>query len=238
MKIAICEDQIEQANLLTSQIQNWAKENKINISIDNFSSAEAFLFEWIDYNKYDIIFLDIEMSKVSGIELSNIIREKNKEIDIVFVSGFFKYALHGYRVGALQYLLKPIKESDLYICLDRTLNRIFDTQEDSKSTIIIKTAKENIKLDYKDICYCIMFSPYIDIHTKEQKITLRKKISDIEELLPSKYFIRCHRSYIVNVMHIRSVIKTNVILENGVKIPISRGKYNEVNDAFINYICE
>ena len=153
MKIAICEDQIEQANLLTSQIQNWAKENKINISIDNFSSAEAFLFEWIDYNKYDIIFLDIEMSKVSGIELSNIIREKNKEIDIVFVSGFFKYALHGYKVGALQYLLKPIKESDLYICLDRTLNRISDTQEDSKSTIIIETAKENIKLDYKDICY-------------------------------------------------------------------------------------
>ena len=83
-----------------------------------------------------------------------------------------------------------------------------------------------------------MFSPYIDIHTKEQKITLRKKISDIEELLPNKYFVRCHRSYIVNVMHIRSVIKTNVILENGVKIPISRGKYNEVNDAFINYICE
>ena len=238
MKIAICEDQIEQANLLTSQIQNWAKENKINISIDNFSSAEAFLFEWIDYNKYDIIFLDIEMSKVSGIELSNIIREKNKEIDIVFVSGFFKYALHGYKVGALQYLLKPVKESDLYLCLDRTLNRISTTQGDNKSTIIIETTHENIKLDYKDIYYCIMFSPYIDIHTKEQKITLRKKISDIEELLPNKYFVRCHRSYIVNVMHIRSVIKTNVILENGVKIPISRGKYNEVNDAFINYICE
>ena len=145
MKIAICEDQIEQANLLTSQIQNWAKENKINISIDNFSSAEAFLFEWIDYNKYDIIFLDIEMSKVSGIELSNIIREKNKEIDIVFVSGFFKYALHGYKVGALQYLLKPVKESDLYLCLDRTLNRISTPQGDNKSTIIIETTHENIK---------------------------------------------------------------------------------------------
>ncbi len=238
MKIAICEDQIEQSNLLTSQIQNWAKQNKVDISIDKFVSAEAFLFEWVDENKYDIVFLDIEMSKMSGIELSNIIREKNKEIDIVFVSGFFKYALHGYKVGALQYLLKPVKESDLYICLDRTLNRISTTQGDNKSIIIIETTHENIKLDYKDICYSIKFSPYIDIHTKEQKITLRKKISDIEELLPSQYFIRCHRSYIVNVMHIRSVIKTNVILENGVKIPISRGKYNEVNDAFINYICE
>ena len=89
MKIAVCEDQVAQSDLLNIQIKNWAKEKYISISIDNFATAESFLFQWSDYNKYDVIFLDIKMAKMSGIELSNIIREKNKDVEIVFVTGFF-----------------------------------------------------------------------------------------------------------------------------------------------------
>ena len=154
----------------------------------------------------------------------------------MFVTGFFKYALHGYRVRALQYLLKPIEQKDLYYCLNSTLNRI--SNEDEKNSLILETPKKIIKLDYNEIYYFIMFSPYIDIHTRTEKVTLRKNISDIEKMLPKEYFIRCHRSYIVNVKHIKSIKKDNVLLENGVEIPISRGKYKEVNDTFINYICE
>ena len=140
MKIAVCEDQVAQSDFLNIQIKNWAKEKDINISIDNFATAESFLFQWSDYNKYDVIFLDIKMAKMSGIELSNIIREKNKDVEIVFVTGFFKYALHGYRVGALQYLIKPIKISDLYLCLNKVQDRINDKSE--VSTLIIETPKK------------------------------------------------------------------------------------------------
>lgn len=236
MKVAICEDQSEQIDLLNNKIKKWAKDKDINISIDDFTSAESFLFQWLDYDKYDVVFLDINMSKMSGIELSNIIREKNKTIDIVFVTGFFKYALHGYRVGALQYLIKPINTLDLYSCLDKVLYRTNDKDETSK--LIVETTKKVIKLDYNEIYYCIMFSPYIDVHTKSEKIVLRKKISEMEKILPSKYFVRCHRSYIVNVKYIKTITKNNVFLENGVKVPISRGKYKEINDTFIDYISE
>ena len=171
---------------------------------------------------------------MSGIELSNRIREKSKTVDIVFTTGFFKYALYGYKVGALQYLMKPINKSDLHFCLDKSLERI----NNEIDKIVIETTKKNIKLDYNEIYYCIMFSPYLDIHTKSDKISLRKKISEIEEVLPSKYFVRCHRSYIVNVKHIKSITKNNVLLENGVSVPISRGKYKAINDAFIDYITE
>lgn len=234
MNIAICEDEAVQAELLNIQIKNWANENNINISIDNFENAESFLFKWSDYDKYDIIFLDIKLGKMSGIELSNRIREKSKTVDIVFTTGFFKYALYGYKVGALQYLMKPINKSDLHFCLDKSLERI----NNEIDKIVIETTKKNIKLDYNEIYYCIMFSPYLDIHTKSDKISLRKKISEIEEVLPSKYFVRCHRSYIVNVKHIKSITKNNVLLENGVSVPISRGKYKAINDAFIDYITE
>lgn len=236
MKVAVCEDEVIQINLLNNQIENWAKEKGIDISIDNFKTAESFLFQWSDYDKYDIIFLDIKLSEMSGIELSNRIREKNKIMDIVFVTGFFKYALHGYRVRALQYLMKPINTSDLYFCLDKTLDRV--NLKEETSTLVIQTTKKILKLDYNKINYCIMFSPYIEVHTSSEKIILRKKISEMEKILPSKYFIRCHRSYIVNVKYIKSITKNNVLLENGLKIPISRGKYNEINDAFINFISE
>ena len=210
MKVAICEDQVVQINLLNNYIKKWAKEKDIEISIDNFTNAESFLFEWSDYAKYDIIFLDIKLSKMSGIELSNIIREKNKNIDIVFVTGFFKYALHGYKVRALQYLIKPIKVKDLYYCLNSTLDRISSEEEDS--SLVLEAGKKVIKLDYNEIQYFIMFSPYIDIHTSTEKITIRKNIGEIEKILPSEYFIRCHRSYIVNVRYIKSIIKNNVLL--------------------------
>lgn len=236
MKIAICDDNEIQLDLMSKYITEWATKNEVEIYIDKFKSAEEFLFEWEDYEKYDIIFLDIEMQIMSGVELSNIIRKRNKIVDIVFATGIFKYALHGYKVGALQYLMKPIKKEDVAECLDNTKKRIKDKNASSKY-ITIEMPKKSIKLNYDNIQYCIMFSPYIDIHTNSDKITLRKKISDIEMLLPKKSFIRCHRSYLVNLKYIKTITKDSIILDSGMKIPISRGKYNEVNDAFINYFC-
>lgn len=236
MKIAICEDQAVQVNLLNNKIKKWANDYDIEVSINNFTTAESFLFEWEDYDKYDIIFLDIKLGKISGVELSNIIREKNKNVDIVFVTGFFKYALHGYKVGALQYLMKPIKISDLYFCLNKTQERI--SNKNDKYMMILETPKKYIKLNCNEIHYCIMFSPYIDIHTSSEKITVRKKISELEREIPSKYFIRCHRSYIVNLKYVKSITKDSVVLESGIRIPISRGRYKDINDTFINYICE
>ena len=236
MKIAICEDQAVQVNLLNNKIKKWANDYDIEVTINNFTTAESFLFEWEDYEKYDAIFLDIKLGKISGVELSNIIREKNKNVDIVFVTGFFKYALHGYKVGALQYLMKPIKISDLYFCLNKTQERI--SNKNDKYMMILETPKKYIKLNCNEIHYCIMFSPYIDIHTSSEKITVRKKISELEREIPSKYFIRCHRSYIVNLKYVKSITKDSVVLESGIRIPISRGRYKDINDTFINYICE
>ena len=129
MKIAICDDQEIQLELMEKYIKEWAIKNSVEIYIDKFNSAEEFLFEWEDYEKYDAIFLDIEMKKMSGIELSNIIRKKNKTVNLVFVTGEFKYALHGYKVGALQYLMKPIKKEDLFECLDIIKEKIKVTND-------------------------------------------------------------------------------------------------------------
>ena len=206
MKIAICDDQEIQLELMEKYLKEWAIKNSVEIYIDKFNSAEEFLFEWEDYEKYDAIFLDIEMKKMSGIELSNIIRKKNKTVNLVFVTGEFKYALHGYKVGALQYLMKPIKKEDLFECLDIIKEKIKVTN-DSGNYITIELPKRSIKLNCETIEYCIMFSPYIDIYTTSDKITIRKKISDMEQMLPKGNFVRCHRSYLVNIKYIKVVNK-------------------------------
>ena len=237
MNIAICEDNIEELNIINEYIEQWPKNNNIKVKIDKYQSSESFLFEWTDYNKYDIVFFDIKMKKVSGIELSNLVREKNKVVDIVFVTGMIEYALHGYKVSAMQYLLKPIKQDDIYSCLNKVLERIDSTDESSKF-MIIKTPKKSMKLNYDEIYYFEMFSPNIVIHTIKEEIALRKKISEIEKELKSSSFIRCHRSYIVNLKYVKSISKKTIILENEVNIPLSRNKYKEVNDYFINYLCK
>ena len=237
MNIAICEDNIEELNIINEYIEQWSKNNNIKVKIDKYQSSESFLFEWTDYNKYDIVFFDIKMKKVSGIELSNLVREKNKVVDIVFVTGMIEYALHGYKVSAMQYLLKPIKQDDIYSCLNKVLERIDSTDESSKF-MIIKTPKKSMKLNYDEIYYFEMFSPNIIIHTIKEEIALRKKISEIEKELKSSSFIRCHRSYIVNLKYVKSISKKTIILENEVNIPLSRNKYKEVNDYFINYLCQ
>lgn len=174
MNIAICEDNIEELNIINEYIEQWSKNNNIKVKIDKYQSSESFLFEWTDYNKYDIVFFDIKMKKVSGIELSNLVREKNKVVDIVFVTGMIEYALHGYKVSAMQYLLKPIKQDDIYSCLNKVLERIDSTDESSKF-MIIKTPKKSMKLNYDEIYYFEMFSPNIVIHTIKEEIALRKK---------------------------------------------------------------
>ena len=237
MNIAICEDNIEELNIINEYIEQWSKNNNIKVKIDKYQSSESFLFEWTDYNKYDIVFFDIKMKKVSGIELSNLVREKNKVVDIVFVTGMIEYSLHGYKVSAMQYLLKPIKQDDIYSCLNKVLERIDSTDESSKF-MIIKTPKKSMKLNYDEIYYFEMFSPNIVIHTIKEEIALRKKISEIEKELKSSSFIRCHRSYIVNLKYVKSISKKTIILENEVNIPLSRNKYKEVNDYFINYLCK
>lgn len=236
MNVAICENDEYQLKILSQTIKEWSQEKELNINIDEYKSGESFLFSGKEIDVYDVIFLDIEMNKISGIELSNIIREKNQSVDIVFVTGLFKYALYGYKVKALQYLIKPFNKLDLFKCLEDVLEKKNSNIEKS-DFVTITTGKKVIKLKCDDIHYCVMFSPYVDIYTKTGKITIRKKISDLEKILPEDKFIRSHRSYIVNLTYINLISKDSITLYNGEVIPISRGKYDMVNLKYINYFC-
>lgn len=234
LKIAICENDAGHIYLLEKMILEWSEKVHKKVIIDRYISAEAFLFQLEDINAYHLLIVEAKMNKMSGIKLVERIRKHNKDIEVIFISDTIKYALYGYKVRAIDYLIKPIDKKELERPLEIVKDKVNKMGELS-SKIVIEYGKKNIKIDYNNIIYCIMFSPYIDICTVNDKFTIRKKISDMEKILPSNLFIRCHKSYLVNVKYIRQVTKKNIIMENKQVIPISRGKYDYVNEVFSDY---
>ena len=232
INIAICEDNEQQLQINKYYIEQWAKSQQQNLNILTYKNAESFLFDWEYEVNIDIVFLDIRMEEISGIDLAHHIRKKNPDIDIIFISGEKEHILEGYKVQAFNFILKPIKKEEIFESLNIWLSRRRLREGDY---LIVKKGKNFLKLNYNDIYYLICFDHYIDIHTKQEVITFKQKISEIEQKLPSSQFCRCHRSYIVNLKYIDQIVKSEIILDNGVKIPVSKSRANITSKAFVNY---
>ena len=128
-RIAVCEDDSPSRDFETKLINNWAEKSALNVNIDSYTSAENFLFESEDKLEYDLLLLDIQMGKMNGVELARVLRKRGFSGALVFLTGVKDYAIEGYEVGAVRYLLKPIKEEDFF----KTLSLVyadFDKQKE------------------------------------------------------------------------------------------------------------
>lgn len=234
IKFAICEDEIIEAEINKDYIKRWADKNNIECKIDIFDTAEKFLFSWGYKESHDVIILDINMRNISGIEIAKKIRESDNEVIIIFISGIDEYVFEGYSVEALNYLLKPIDDEKIFKVLDKVKEKL-NKYLNNKRFLILSKGKNVFKIDSEDILYIIAFDHYIDIHTKDNIYTFNRKISEVENLLPKDYFVRCHRSYIVNIKYAKNINKNSLLLENQIKIPVSKTRMNDTYDTFINY---
>ena len=235
LKIAMCEDVDIQYKILDKYLKGWALKNNITIHPIRYKSSEEFLFNLNENIDIDILILDIQMEQMNGIELAKKIREKDEEVAIIFVTGVLEHMSKGYSVGAINYLLKPLKEDELFDSLDRAYRKIKQLKE-KKESLKVVTDKQTIKIRYSDIKYFVVYSHYVHVELLNKKITYKKKISDLEEELPKTHFLRCHRSYIVNLHFIKSIEKESLTLDDNTIIPISRGKREKVLEVFKNYL--
>ena len=217
INIAICEDNEQQLQINKYYIEQWAESEKQSVRLLTYKNAESFLFEWEYEANIDIIFLDIRMGEMTGMELAQYICKKNHNIDIIFITGEEQYILQGYQVQAFNFLLKPVKKEDMFESLDTWVIR---NKNKDGNHLVIKKGKKILKLNYEEIYYLISFDHYIDVHTKEGVVTFKQKIGEVEQQLPQKQFCRCHRSYIVNLKYVNQIFRNEIILENDIKIPI------------------
>ena len=200
MKIVICEDDLLCVRVLNDHIKQWAKENGVFVELFVCVSAEQLLFELEDGLDVDLLFLDIRMDKMNGIELAYKLRELEYRMQIVFTTDSPEYVFEGYNVSALNYLVKPIDYGRCRSILEQAHKLI-----ESKNFYLCKTSESLHRILYEDMLYIEMLSHTAIIHTRDTRYSTRKTIAEIIAELDDTLFVRCHKSFVVNIQHIASI---------------------------------
>ncbi len=226
-KIAICDDSPADTLYLQGLVSNWAKKVSEIVEVQIFHSAEAFWFHYEEDKAFDILLLDIEMAEMDGVTLARKVRSGNREVQIVFITGYNDYIADGYEVEALHYLLKPVKEEKLFEVLERAVVKLARNER----VLTLDTAEGLVRVPLYEIRWIEVQRNYVTIHATEE-YTIKKPLSEVEAEL-DEGFMRTGRSFIVNLKQIRRIGKTDVILADGSAVPLSRGYYEKLNRAMI-----
>lgn len=231
MKIAICDDERSERQLLCKYVEEWAAGKGLRAEVRCFDSAESFLFAWEDEKDYGILILDIEMGSMSGMELAQRIRERDSDIPILFVTGYVEYMQFGYDVKALHYLMKPMDREKFFTVLDR-----LPAEQKDAEKILFQTDEGNVSLPPGEIWYVEADGHRCALYTQGAVMVSKEGISSIEKRLEGYDFIvKCHRSYLVNLQHVSVVLKEELVLDDQRKVPLSRNLRKAAHDAFIRF---
>ena len=225
MKIAICDD--ESVFLKRMYHYFWQQPD---CTVECFLSADALLDNYKAGKRYDVLFLDIVMSPMIGIDVAKSIREYDQSVILVFFTAYLEYAPAGYEVNAFRYLLKPVGEDDI----SRVIKDIRAKLENA--TLLIKTPECELLLHIQDLQHVEADNKHSILHYKGDIITLRKGLNEMETLLPASSFFRIHRKYIVNLAYIREFDETHVTLDNGRTFPVSRRNIKQFRHAIKTFI--
>ncbi|WP_294960171.1 LytTR family DNA-binding domain-containing protein [uncultured Flavobacterium sp.] len=229
MKCVIIDDE----PLAVELLQDFVKKVDTLELISTFNNAiDAVSF--INQNNVDLIFLDIQMPHFSGIDFLNTIEKKPL---VIFTTAYSDYAVEGFNLGAVDYLVKPIPfhrflkavvraQQVLQPATAPTLTENNNAPEIEQDFMFVRAEYENVKLNFADILFIEGLKDYVKIYTTDNKFTLTLiSLIKLENLLSSKGFARIHRSYIINIKHVKSIQKNKVLISDK-RIPISESYKN------------
>ena len=231
MNIAIIEDSGQELSLLERCLQSYLSSRQVYRVIDTYTSGEAFLENWPS-KSYDLVFLDIQMEGISGIEVARKIRETDSECLLIFISSSKEYALQGFEVLAFDYLLKPLSEERFQKTMDLCQNELAKHIR----YIEVKESRTLVKIPLNEIIYTDYYNHYIQIHTAARLIRSYQQFDVFSPLLLCyPQFLCCYRNCIVNMDHVDSVDKHDFVMENGERVPITRGNRNSIYQQYADY---
>lgn len=216
MKIAICDDEAKYRKIISDYLEQYKRQYMF--SIEKFESAKGLIDACEKEGVFDIVFLDIEMDGLSGVDAAKILKKLSADIIIIFVTAYTKYISETFRIGAFQFLLKPINEDDFKTDFERAV-KIFG-QKHRKYRI--STRENTLVFEYKNIYYIEAVSRKLVLHTKEEQYEFPGKLLHAYGELKEYGFSKIHQGYIVNLDKITKISGFEVRLDNGVTLPISR----------------
>lgn len=233
--IAICDDSKQERQILAALFKRYQELHATPLQIHIFQNGFSLL-DAIDQGKrFDITILDILMPGENGIEIARNIRASGTDTEIIFLTSSPEYAVDSYEVKAQNYLLKPVTEEKFFASIDSILDEL--DEKDTASFIIYTTEKQYSRIRVSSLVYGEVTHRTITLHLADQTtISAVMTFTEFQDILKAyPDFIYPHRSYAVNMNYIQYVTKSDIILTDGQKIPLSRNNYTKISEQFLNF---
>lgn len=229
-KCIIVDDEPIAIRIIKNHLSNFEEFEVIAECANAIEAMKALREEQVD-----LIFLDIEMPTLTGLEL---LKTQTNLPEVIFTTAHRNYAVDAFDVNALDYLLKPIS----FERFTKAINRFLDIQikphkpkniKDETDWMMLKVDKKSLRINFSDISYIESMADYVIVHSMGKKLVTKERISQLEKKLPSELFLRVHRGFIINTKKIEAVYGSIVELF-GVKIPIGRSYKEKVDRILIH----
>lgn len=228
LNIVICDDEFLHRSILKEFLVSILDEELLEYDLIEYSSGEDLIS---NYDKVDLLFLDIQMNELSGMDVARKIREFDNNVEILFTTSVEQYVFEAYEVKAYRYLVKPIEYEELKkqvkLCISDYLSK--------NSIISIDSNKVTVKIPIGEILYVEVMKKEVTIYTEYKVYTIETSMKRVENKLSNYGFFRCHHSYLIN-LNKASEIRDKAIFINDTKIPVSRTKYKALKIKLVNLL--
>lgn len=239
--IAICEDCPVQTALIRRLLDKYQTDRPgIEAQIYNFDSGEKLLKSIASGNAFDLLLLDILLPGLDGIELAKEVRKINEDVAIIFMTSSEEYAFKAFSVSAFQYILKPVDENALFPVLDKFFVLL---NKEKERFFMLSTSDRTVMIPFSSIICVELFNRalrvYLDNGSSLSSKFIRKPFNSvISPLLQDSRFLYSHKSFVLNMSHVKELTANAFLMANGVKAPVPRYKYADAKAKFHAYVSE
>lgn len=230
IKIAICEDKLSDMAFLQESLHKLLTERQLSYTLTSFTSGKDML-EALEEEQFAISFIDIYLDEINGILLAKRIRSENRNAAIVFTTSSSQHMAEGFQIGVLHYLLKPFTVEAVEEALDRGLRMA----EISEQSIELTINRKKEQLLHREIHYVESQNRCCILHTDLGEKSVYLRLDVLEEQLADPRFLRCHRSFLVNMDQIIGIEKREFILADQQRIPMNREQAKQLQQQYARY---
>lgn len=231
INVAIVEDDEKQISILSDYLKRFEESNSVRFNTQIFSNGLSFLDNF--QSNFDLILLDIDMPYMNGMEISHKIRQVDEEVLIIFETNLAQFAIKGYEVNALDFIVKPMDYKNFSFKLKRATNIIASRKKDF---VLIQSEHESIKVLISNITYVEVFRHTIIFHIKDgSSLKSYGSLTEIENKFNTMGFFKCNRCYLVNLKYVDKIVENYLYIGNE-KLLISRPQKQKFIEALNNFI--
>lgn len=237
IRIAICDDEKTQREALRNFLKRYFSGKDYAFALGEYTCGEPLITDYGENTAgYDLIFLDIFMGGIDGMEAARAIRKRDAGVPIIFLTTTPDYALEGYDVRAMGYLLKPLLPDKATALLDYFLRVEYGG---TKKTLLVREGARGTRIAYREILYIESRNSKLLVHTVDgQEHRVYRRLDEVERELAGRSFLRCQQSFLVNLAHVCVAEKDSFVLEGGIRIPLRRQSAKQLREAYFGYLLE